>query len=82
MILIFLGSLNPYCEITVGTLTLKTPYAKGTNNPKWNTSMEFLIYDMVDDVIHVNIFDNEFFSPNGMVEKQQFFFLEKRKIKS
>ncbi|CAF5161728.1 unnamed protein product, partial [Rotaria sp. Silwood1] len=34
-------SLNPYCEITVGSLTLKTLFMKRTNNPRWNTSIRF-----------------------------------------
>ncbi|CAF4867511.1 unnamed protein product, partial [Rotaria sp. Silwood1] len=57
-------SLNPYCEITIGSLTLKTPFMKRTNNPKWNTSIQFSLYDVAKDIIHINIFDNEFFSPN------------------
>ncbi|CAF5146092.1 unnamed protein product, partial [Rotaria sp. Silwood1] len=57
-------SLNSYCEITVGSLTLKTPFMKRTNNPKWNTSIQFSLYDFAKDIIHINIFDNEFFSPN------------------
>ncbi|CAF5114897.1 unnamed protein product, partial [Rotaria sp. Silwood1] len=57
-------SLNPYCEITVGSLTLKTLFMRRTNNPKWNTSMQFSLYDVAKDIIHINIFDNEFFSPN------------------
>ncbi|CAF3921584.1 unnamed protein product, partial [Rotaria sp. Silwood1] len=61
------GSLNPYCEITVGSLTLKTPFMKRTNNPKWNTSMQFSLYDFAKDIIHINIFDNEFFSPNDIL---------------
>ncbi|CAF3438151.1 unnamed protein product [Rotaria socialis] len=57
-------SLDPYCEITVGSLTLKTPFLKRTVNPKWNAPMQFLLYNLNEDVIHINIFDNEYFSPN------------------
>lgn len=59
------GSVDPYCEITVGALTLKTPFLKRTTRPKWNAPMQFLLYNLVEDVVHINIFDNEFFSPNG-----------------
>ena len=61
----FVGSLDPYCEITVGALTLKTPFVKRTNHPKWNILMTFFLHNLEEDVIHINIFDNEFFSPNG-----------------
>ncbi|CAF5137304.1 unnamed protein product, partial [Rotaria sp. Silwood1] len=36
--------LNLYCEITIGSLTLKTPFMKRTNNPKWNTSIQFSLH--------------------------------------
>lgn len=29
--------------------------------------MQFLLYNLIEDVIHINIFDNEFFSPNGLI---------------
>jgi Ca2+-dependent lipid-binding protein len=61
------GSVDPYCEITVGSLTLKTPFVKRTIKPKWNAPMQFLLYNLVEDVIHINIFDNEYFSPNGLI---------------
>lgn len=61
----FSGSIDPYCEITIGSLTLKTPFIKKSIKPKWNAPMQFLLYDFVDDIIHINLFDNEFFSPNG-----------------
>ncbi|UJR22027.1 hypothetical protein I4U23_025094 [Adineta vaga] len=57
-------SVDPYCEITIGELTLKTPFIKRTLKPKWNAPMQFLLYNLVEDTIHINIFDNEFFSPN------------------
>lgn len=58
--------MNPFCEITVDSLTLKTPFIKRTINPKWNVSMQFPLFDLAEDIIHINIFDNKFFSPNGL----------------
>jgi hypothetical protein len=78
-----LGALNPYCEITVGSVTLKTSFIKRTNRPKWNESMEFLLYNLSEDIIRINIFDHEFFSPNGsfisfiiQIKKNNLFILE------
>ena len=65
--LLLTGSIDPYCEITVGSLTLKTPSVKRAINPKWNAPMQFLLYNLLEDLIHINIFDNEFFSPNGLI---------------
>jgi hypothetical protein len=28
--------------------------------------MQFVLYNLVEDFIHINVFDNEFFSPNGL----------------
>ena len=61
------GFLDPYCEITLGSLTLKTPFIKRTIKPKWNAPMQFLLYKFVEDIIHINIFDHEYFSPNGFL---------------
>jgi len=74
------GSIDPYCEITIGSLTLKTPYIKKSIKPKWNAPMQFLLYDFVEDVIHINLFDNEVFSPNGFYSfiNVLFFFILKK----
>lgn len=69
----FLGALNPYCEITVSSLTLRTPFIKRTNNPKWNESMQFPLYNLAEDIIHINIFDHEYFSPNGLFKCYYFY---------
>ncbi|CAF1464097.1 unnamed protein product [Adineta steineri] len=57
-------TLKSYCEITIGSLSSRTPSAKGTANPKWNVPMQFFIYDLVEDIIHINLFDNKYFSPD------------------
>ncbi|CAF3898790.1 unnamed protein product [Adineta steineri] len=57
-------TLKSYCEITIGSLSSRTPSAKGTANPKWNIPMQFFIYDLVEDIIHINLFDNKYFSPD------------------
>ncbi|CAF4397703.1 unnamed protein product, partial [Adineta steineri] len=51
-------------EITIGSLSSRTPSVKGTANPKWNVPMQFFIYDLVEDIIHINLFDNKYFSPD------------------
>lgn len=42
--------------------------------------MQFLLYDFVEDVIHINLFDNEVFSPNGFYSfiNVLFFFILKK----
>jgi Ca2+-dependent lipid-binding protein len=60
-----LGSIDPYCEITVGTVTLRTPFVQRSVKPIWNAPMQFLLYDFHEDLIHIHVFDHEYFSPNG-----------------
>jgi len=31
--------------------------------------MQFLLYNLIEDIIHINIFDHEYFSPNGLFDK-------------
>ncbi|CAF3702037.1 unnamed protein product [Rotaria sp. Silwood1] len=63
----FVSFLNLYCEITIGSLTLKTPFMKRTNNPKWNTSIQFSLHNITEDIIYINIFHNNFFSTKWFV---------------
>lgn len=56
---------DPYCQITVNSVSFRTPCIKRTNQPKWNTTMEFILYNILEDTIHINLFDHQFFSPNG-----------------
>ena len=60
-----LGAVNPYCQINVGSTTSRTPFIKRANRPKWNHSMQFLLYNLTDDRIQIDIIDHEFFSPDG-----------------
>lgn len=59
------GSIDPYCEVTVGPATLRTSFIKRTVKPKWNTPMQFLLYNFPKDLMTINVFDHEYFSPNG-----------------
>ena len=57
--------LDSYCQITINSITLKTQCAKRTNQPKWDVSMDFTLYNLLEDTIHINLFNYQCFSPNG-----------------
>lgn len=40
-------------------------------NPKWNTSMQFQIYDLNKDVLSVSVYDSKTFSPNVFLGKTE-----------
>ena len=40
-------------------------------NPKWNTSMQFQIYDLNKDTLVVSVFDRKLYSPNVNLGKTE-----------
>jgi Ca2+-dependent lipid-binding protein len=40
-------------------------------NPKWNTSMQFQIYDLSKDILSVCVYDSKSFSPNIFLGKTE-----------
>ncbi len=40
-------------------------------NPKWNTSMQFLIYDLNRDVLSVVVYDSKLYQPNKFLGKTE-----------
>ena len=38
-------------------------------NPKWNTSMQFQIYDLNKDVLNISVYDRKIYSPNLFLGK-------------
>ena len=53
-----------YCEASMGSQEQKTAVVAGCN-PHWNSSMQFLIRDLQEDILCLTVFDRDFFSPNG-----------------
>jgi len=39
--------------------------------------MQFLLYDLAEDTINIKIFDNKFFSPNGLFNTELFWLKRK-----
>ena len=68
----FIGKIDPYCEISMGSQEHKTSVIANTCNPKWNANMQFFIQNPNEDVLCITVFDKDYFSPNG---KKNFSFL-------
>lgn len=49
----------------MGTQEHKTKVCQATQNPKWNSSMQFILRDLQQDVLCITVFDRDLFSPNG-----------------
>ena len=62
----FIGKIDPYCEISMGSQEHKTSVIANSCNPKWNANMQFFIQNPNEDVLCITVFDKDYFSPNGI----------------
>ncbi|XP_064618193.1 intersectin-1-like isoform X1 [Liolophura sinensis] len=65
------GKSDPYCEVNMGSQEHKTKVINGTLNPKWNTSMQFTIKDLQQDVLCITVYDRDLFSPNDFLGRTE-----------
>ncbi|KAF6040843.1 ITSN1 [Bugula neritina] len=65
------GKSDPYCEVSMGTTLHKTKVIPNTLNPKWNSSMQFPIKSVEDDVLCFTVFDQDRFSPNDFLGRTE-----------
>ena len=49
----------------MGSQEHRTKVIPGTLNPRWNTSMQFLIRDVERDTLCFTVYDRDLYSPNG-----------------
>ncbi len=54
----------------MGFQKFNTPVIE-SSNPKWNTSMQFQIYDLNKDILNVAVYDRKFYSPNVFLGKTE-----------
>jgi Ca2+-dependent lipid-binding protein len=52
------------CEARMGSQKYMTHTVETSLNPKWNTSMQFLIFDFQKDILNITVYDRKIFSPN------------------
>ena len=45
--------------------TQRTQVIPGTCNPRWNSSMQFFVRNLNEDVLCLTVFDKDYFAPNG-----------------
>ena len=45
--------------------TQRTQVITGTCNPRWNSSMQFFVRNLNEDVLCLTVFDKDYFAPNG-----------------
>ena len=45
--------------------TQRTQVIPGTCNPRWNSSMQFFVRNLNEDVLCLTVYDKDYFAPNG-----------------
>jgi len=65
------GFADPYCHVTMGSQENRTPVAPRTLNPAWNASMQFLVYDLDQDVLCATIYDKDYFTPDDFMGRAE-----------
>ncbi|XP_025096778.1 intersectin-1-like isoform X2 [Pomacea canaliculata] len=65
------GKSDPYCEVSMGTQEHRTRVVPGTLNPKWNSSMQFTIRDLNQDVLCITVYDRDIYSPNDFLGRTE-----------
>lgn len=59
-----LGKRATFCEVSMGSRKQCTPVSESPD-PKWDSSMQFLVKDIQDDILCVTVFNKGYYSPNG-----------------
>jgi intersectin len=58
-----------FCEVKISGQKFATHCIENTQNPKWNTAMQFQIYDLNKEILTLNLYDKKLFTPNVMLGK-------------
>ncbi|XP_066905734.1 intersectin-1 isoform X3 [Halyomorpha halys] len=62
-----------FCEVSMGSQESRTPAVPTPNgsDPKWNTSMQFLVKDLQEDVLCLTVKDKGNFSPDEFLGRTE-----------
>ena len=56
--------MQSFCEVSLGSQVHRTAIVNSTN-PKWDSSMQFHIKSLAEDVLCITVYEKGFFKPNG-----------------
>ncbi|XP_014390686.1 PREDICTED: intersectin-1 [Myotis brandtii] len=65
------GKSNPYCEVTMGSQCHITKTMQDTLNPKWNSTCQFFIRDLEQEVLCITVFERDQFSPDDFLGRTE-----------
>lgn len=62
--------MEAYCEASMGSQEQKTLVVAGCN-PHWNSSMQFMIKDLGQDILCLTVYDRDYFSPDEFLGRTE-----------
>jgi len=65
-----LGDIDAYCEATLGCQEQKSSVVSGCS-PHWNTSMQFLVRDISQEIVCLTVYDRDYFAPNEFLGRTE-----------
>ncbi|XP_050430286.1 intersectin-1 [Adelges cooleyi] len=64
------GKRAVFCEVSMGSRKQCTPTNESTD-PKWDTSMQFLVKNIQDDILCITVFNKGYYSPDEFLGRSE-----------
>lgn len=58
---------DPYCLVSMGGQENKTKVVLQNLNPVWDSSMQFIVRDLEQDLLCITVYDKDLFTPDGKI---------------
>ncbi|KAK3893529.1 hypothetical protein Pcinc_002655 [Petrolisthes cinctipes] len=64
------GALQSFCEVSLGSQLHRTATA-ASPHPKWDSSMQFLVKSLSEDVLCITVYEKGYFKPNEFLGRTE-----------
>ncbi|XP_063874281.1 intersectin-2-like isoform X16 [Scylla paramamosain] len=64
------GTLQSFCEVSLGSQVQRTSIATSPH-PKWDSTMQFLVKSLSEDVLCITVYEKGYFKPNEFLGRTE-----------
>ncbi|XP_063598046.1 intersectin-1-like isoform X10 [Penaeus indicus] len=64
------GTLQSFCEVSLGSQVHRTSIA-ASPHPKWDSTMQFLVKALAEDVLCITVYEKGYFKPNEFLGRTE-----------
>ncbi|XP_045103343.1 intersectin-2-like isoform X17 [Portunus trituberculatus] len=64
------GTLQSFCEVSLGSQVQRTSIAMSPH-PKWDSTMQFLVKSLSEDVLCITVYEKGYFKPNEFLGRTE-----------